>query len=63
MGEDTLEESITESFGMEEGRRRRLPAAPCEGEGEGERERKSFGWVKKIMRERRRKEPRRSNRY
>jgi hypothetical protein len=39
MGEDTLEESITESFRMEEGWRRRLPAAPCEGEGEGEGER------------------------
>jgi hypothetical protein len=61
MGEDTLEESITESFGMEEGRRRRSLAAPCEGEGE--RERKSFGWVKKRMRERRTKEPRRSNRH
>jgi hypothetical protein len=41
MGEETLEES----FGTEEGQRRRSSVASCEGE----RERESFSWGKKRM--------------
>jgi hypothetical protein len=45
MGEDTLEDNFTESFGKEEGGRTRSPAMNCEGERERERERALVGGI------------------
>jgi hypothetical protein len=53
MGEDTLEDNFTESFGKEEGRKTRSPAMNCEGERE--RERESFGWRNNRMRKKKKK--------
>jgi hypothetical protein len=61
MGEDTLEDNFTESFGKEEGGRTRSPAMNCEGERE--RERESFGWRNNRMRKKKKKGVTRPNWY